>query len=118
MPRMRVVHETIERGEYNASRFIPTDLTPESVESMLNDCTYLKLPVFSEDSIEGIILRSRTDEEIQAQRARDAARVAKELTETGVSEIGWVTYRVARKVHAPLLLAAGFDRKFVEKALA
>jgi len=81
---------------------------------MLNDCAYLKLATFDKDAA----LTSRTQDEVQAQRAADATRVARELAETGVSEIGWVTYRVARKVHAPLLLAAGFDRKFVEKALA
>lgn len=109
----RVVHEAIEHGDYNSTRFVPSDLSPESVEAMLNDCTYLKLPVFDDDAV----LTSRTQAEVHAQRSTDAARVAKELAETGVSEIGWVTYRVARKSHSPLLVAAGFDRKFLDEAL-
>jgi hypothetical protein len=111
---MKVVHELIEHGDYRASRFVPTELTPESVEAMLNDCPYLRLPTFSDDAV----LTSRTQAEVLADRAADAERVARELAETGVSEIGWVTYRVCRKVHAPLLLAQGFDRKFIERALA
>lgn len=110
----RVIHEVVEHGDTHHTRFIPTDLTPESVTVMMDDCPYLKRAAFSPDAV----LTSRTREEIDAQRAADAARVAKELAETGVSEIGWVIYRVARKVHAPLLLAAGFDRKFLAKALA
>lgn len=112
----KVVHEVFEHGDTHATRFVPTDLTPESVASMLNDCSYLRLPEFDDD--ESIVLRSRSREEVLAQRTADADRVAKELAETGESEIGWVTYRVCRKVHAPLLLAAGFDRKFLEGALA
>ena len=110
----KVVHEVVERGDDTHTRFVPTDLTPESVAAMLDDCIYLKTATFGDDAM----LTSRTNKEVRSQREADAARIAKELAETGVSEIGWVTYRVCRKVHAPLLLAAGFDRKFLDGALA
>ena len=108
------IQEVVDHGDIHKVRHIITDLSAESVEVMLNECSYLRLPEFDADAV----LTSRTQEEVLAQRSADAARVAKELAEVGTSQLGWVTYRVCQKVHAPLFQLAGFDQKTIAEAFS
>lgn len=103
---MSAIEEHISHGDHDAIRYIESDLSPASVLEMLNSCSYLKLPVFSKDAV----LTSRTQAQVLADRVADAERVARELVETGVSEIGWVEYRVMDAImEAAALRSAGWD---------
>lgn len=113
---MNAVREHISHGDYEATRYVDTDLSVESVTEMLNSCSYLKLPEFSDDP--SIVLQSRTMQEVLDQRAADAERVARELADTGVSQIGWVEYRVLRRAHAPILHSIGWDTDRINRCFA
>ena len=97
------VQEHISHGDTDTIRFIEVDLNDiDSVTDMLNTCSYLRLPDpdFGTDG-SGVV--SRTYEQIIAERRTDAERIARELTENGEAEIGWVEYRVMRSAHRPIL---------------
>lgn len=95
MTTMRIVQEVIDHGDTHRVRYVPTDLTVDSVAAMLSDCVY-RVALTPEKS----------------------ERVAHELDSAGVSEVGWVTYRVLRCEHRTVALAAGFTVPFVDEALS
>jgi hypothetical protein len=108
------VQEHISHGDTDTVRLIEVDLSNiESVVEMLNECSYLRLPEpeFGEDAA----LVSRSYEEIVTQRHADAQRVATELADKGASEIGWVEYRVLKRVHIPILQANGWSRDQINR---
>ena len=87
------IHEEIRHGDFEKSRFIEVDLDDvNAVIDMLNSCSYLRLPDPSFGK--GAVLVSRSYEEIVAQRAADAKRIAKQLAKKGSADIGFVEYEV------------------------
>jgi hypothetical protein len=108
---MYAVQEHIRHGDHQAVRYIETDLSTGSVKDMLNSCSYLKLPTFSKDAA----LTSRTQEEVIAERAADAERVARELTDSGTSQIGWVEYSVMNRAHRPILQSKGWTAEQIAR---
>lgn len=105
---MSAIAEHISHGDHQANRYIESDLSVDSVLEMLNSCSYLQLPTFSNGP--SVVLTSRTRQEVLDQRNTDAERVAQELADTGVSQIGWVEYRVMDAImEATTLRSAGWD---------
>ena len=87
------VHEEIRHGDFEKSRYIEVDINDlDAVTEMLNTCSYLRLP--DPDFGNGAVLVSRSYDEIVAQRAADAKRIAKELANEGSASIGFVEYEV------------------------
>jgi hypothetical protein len=110
------VQEHIHHGDYQAVRYIEVDLgDAAAVVDMLNSCSYLRLP--PADYAKGAALVSRPYDEIVAKRAREGQRVAAELAERGVAEIGWVEYRVLGRIHAPILQAAGWPAEQIRRCI-
>lgn len=109
------VQEHISHGDTDKVRLVEVDLDDvESVTQMLNSCSYLRLP--DPDFGKDAALVSRTYDEIVADRRADAERVAKALkTKKGAAQIGWVEYRVLRRLHIPILQAAGWPAEQIER---
>lgn len=95
MPKTQTIEETIHHGDTYKVRVIKVDLADiDAVTDMLNTCSYLRLPDPSFGKGAGVVLVSRSYEEIIAQRDADAKRIAKELAKDGAAEIGFVRYEV------------------------
>lgn len=113
------VQEVINHGDTNAVRLIEVNLDDiDSVTDMLNSCSYLRLPDPSFGQDDGVVLVSRSYNEIVADRRDDAERIARELDDNGVSEIGWVEYRVLRRAHIPILQAKGWPADKIARCFA
>lgn len=82
------VQEHINHGDYTNTRYIETDLSPESVAEMLASSPHRGSNTYTAQSPKVI-------------------RVAQELADARVSHLGWATYRVLGPEHRPLLIANG-----------
>ena len=112
------VQEHISHGDTDRVRHIEVDLDDiESVTDMLNTCSYLRLP--EPNFGEGAALVSRSYDQIVADRRADAERIAKKLAaKKGTAEIGWVEYRVMRRIHIPILQSKGWTTEQIKRCFA